>query len=825
MKRKFGKLITLLLALVMILSLAACKDTPDPTPSETPPSDTPSSTAPTTSVSPPPTTTPDQPPVVAEPTTLVVGYNSFNQVFSPFFASTAYDVDVASMTQVAILGNDRGGDMILKGIKGEKRDFNGTEYLYTGIGDIDIVEKADGKVDYNITIRDDIYFSDGVKMTIDDAIFSFYAFSDTDYDGSSTFYAVPVTGMQNYRAGVNDDIYTKYETLGYAILEAGQDNTDFSGWTAAQQNLFWTQYLQEGGEAFAGDIVNYCVSNYPDYLGDVNNDKVSLGMYLWGFADFNDAGLLETLTGVTFDIDNEEFPTLADYWFELFAEYGLNFSADDGLNVEAANNDFEYFMVSTFISGEGPKDAEAGGEIMNIAGIKKTGDYSMTITTDWFEATSIYQIGGMQVTPLHYYGDKSLYDYNKNMFGFPKGDLTKLREKTTVPMGAGAYKYVSYQNGVVTFEANERYYKGAPKTTYILFQESSDEDLLAGVISGTLDISDPSFGVDRAEAIKSYNSNGQLSGDKIVTSTVDFLGYRFLGISADNVNVGGNPSSEASKNLRRALATLYSVYRETVIYSYYRETASVIQYPISNTSWAAPRPNDEGYEIAYSKDVNGKPIYNDSMTEEQKYDAALQAAIGFFKAAGYTWDDAQGKFTAAPEGAKMVYECGIPGDGKGDHPVYGLLTNTKEALAKIGITLEIFDPAAFATLTAKVDAGNAEMWTMSWQVTIDPDMYQLYHSSNRVGLPGSTGSNAYSINDPELDELIMDARASADNVYRKSTYKHCMEIIMEWAVEVPIGQVQQAVIFSPERIKMETITPDITTFWTWMNDIELIEVF
>ena len=65
------------------------------------------------------------------------------------------------------------------------------------------------------------------------------------------------------------------------------------------------------------------------------------------------------------------------------------------------------------------------------------------------------------------------------------------------------------------------------------------------------------------------------------------------------------------------------------------------------TFWrGAPRPADEGYETAFSVDVDGNPIYTDDMTEQERYDAALQAAIGFFKAAGLNWDEASGKFVA-----------------------------------------------------------------------------------------------------------------------------------------------------------------------------------
>ncbi|MDO4572889.1 MAG: ABC transporter substrate-binding protein, partial [Clostridia bacterium] len=324
--------------------------------------------------------------------------------------------------------------------------------------------------------------------------------------------------------------------------------------------------------------------------------------------------------------------------------------------------------------------------------------------------------------------------------------------------------------------------------------------------------------------VKGFNSNGDITGDIITTSTVDNLGYGYIGICATTVNVGGEKDSDASKALRKAFATLFSVHRNTVINSYYGERASVIEYPISNTSWAAPRPADEGYEIAYSTDVDGNQIYTDAMTEQERYDAALQTAIGYFQAAGFTWDEATGTFTAAPAGCELVYEAQIPGDGIGDHPAYGILTAAKEQLATIGITLEIVDLTNSNDLWTALESGNCQMWAAAWGATIDPDMYQVYHSSNVVGLPGSTESNHYGIQDAELDELIIAARQSSDQSYRKATYKQCLDIILDWGVEVPTYQRQNAIIFSTERVNMETVTPDITTFYGWMSEIENIEV-
>ena len=94
-------------------------------------------------------------------TPMVVGYSPFSSKFSPFFAETAYDQDAQNMTQVALYPTTRLGEVVYKGIEGEKYEYNGTEYTYTGPADIEVTENEDGTVDYDIPLRDDIVSSDG----------------------------------------------------------------------------------------------------------------------------------------------------------------------------------------------------------------------------------------------------------------------------------------------------------------------------------------------------------------------------------------------------------------------------------------------------------------------------------------------------------------------------------------------------------------------------------------------------------------------------------------------------------------------------------------
>ena len=114
------------------------------------------------------------------------------------------------------------------------------------------------------------------------------------------------------------------------------------------------------------------------------------------------------------------------------------------------------------------------------------------------------------------------------------------------------------------------------------------------------------------------------------------------------------------------------------------------------------------------------------------------------------------------------------------------------------------------------------MWAAAWQSSSDPDMYQIYHSSNADGK--GTNSNHYQIKDAELDEIILDARSSADNTYRKAAYKEALEIILSWGVELPLYQRKDATVLSTERVNVATLPMDSTPYYSWKEEIEALEL-
>lgn len=740
-------------------------------------------------------------------TPLVVAYNTFSQLFSPFFAATGYDQDVAGMTQLGTMTTTRSSAIVYNAIEGEKEVYNGTEYEYKGVADLSVVQnQAANQTVYTLKIRDDLKFSDGVAATIDDVIFYYYVILDPHYTGSSTLSSIDIVGLEEYL----------YDNSLIGSFDADQYVAEIDQHADLQQAVI-DKLIKPGLTGELEWVKNNVLGNadYAAYTAQSQQAKDVL--YIFYGSDPTLVSAEGVLSDALLAMTEEQIlnKLFEEYGYD-YVKYGINYGADFSGDVLVLAKEI------------GATQLTNGQKVPNIAGIKRIDDYTVEVTTEGYAANAVYQIGSATITPRHYYGDINLWDYANNKFGFNNradDSMAMIEAKNAQPMGAGPYKFVKFEDKVVYFEANENYWAGEPYIKNIHFKETTEEDKVAALDTGDADIANEVSGsVAKLAEISKYNSNGQPTGDKITSSFVWNLGYGYIGMNADNMKVGDDKESLESKSLRKAIATIISANRDTAIQSYYGDSAEVIEYPISSTSWAAPQPGDTGYVEAYSVDATGASIYTPEMTADQRRAAAIQAAISFLKQAGFTFDEAQQKFTAAPTGAKLSYEIIVPADGGTDHPAIAIVTESQKDFASIGLELKLNNPATSQILWDTLDASEQELWAAAWGSTIDPDMYQVYHSSNIVGKPGATGSNHYHIESATLDNLIITARQSDDQNFRKTMYKQALDELMDWAVEIPTYQRKNLVCFSTERVNMASVTPDITTYWGWMAEIETLEL-
>lgn len=805
-RRDITRILALVLAAAMCICLSACssKGGAETTAVSTTaaPETTAATTKSTTKAAPTATTTTTtEKPKSNAP--LVVAYSTFFEQFSPFTADSECDAAVVSMTQLSLMTNDRSGAVVYNAIEGEEREYNGTMYTYTGPADLSVnYDKNTDITTYTAKLRDDLVFSDGEPVTADDLIFNYYVYLDPSYAGPMTLNTYPIIGLDNYVHNNSKAEGIEITAEQIAALEAEPD---------------------EGFSGIINEYVKQILLSEVEWVRTLYSDE-AYETYTKEYPEVKD--LFYAFYGTDADYDSKSVESEEEVIAKVLEEYSYSYGYKT--LAYAYRGEETYFdedidmMAEDYLLAKALEDQE-GEEVPNIEGIRKIDEYTVEIRTAGYSAPAVYSILGIQIAPMHYYGDAALYDYENNQFGFTRGDVSAVLEKENAPMGAGPYRFTEYTDGIVYFEANDKYYKGEPETQAVRFVETPSADVVSGIAEGAVDAGEIKGAKTTFESIRESNADGSLEGKTVTAAGYDNLGYGYIGINADKVKVGDAPDSDASKNLRRALATLFAVYRDAAIESYYGDAANVIQYPISNTSWAAPQKSDDDYREAFSTDADGNDIYTAGMDADARYAAALDAAVGFLKAAGFTFDEETKKFTAAPEGAKLSYEIIIPGEGCGDHPSFMIVDEVKKALESIGLELVINDPEDANVLVDALNANANELWCSAWISTIDPDMYQIYHSSGIVGRGGSD-SNYYHITSEILDTLITAARKSDDPEYRKSVYKSCLDTIIDWAVEVPCYQRQNIIAFSTERIDMDTVTPDITSYWGWMSEIERIEM-
>lgn len=801
------------------------------------------------------TTAPILSPSAAIP--LRVGIADVQGDFNIIFSEITSDRMIADLTQLETLTNDRAGELVFQGIEGEIRPYNGVDYSYFGPANLDIIlDEANNSSSYTWTLRNDLKFSDGTPLTVDDLIFTFYVLADPSYDGPNTFNTLPIRGMNEYRTQTTSLVYEKYALIWDEIVQAGPDHElPEVSWTKGMEDRVWSD-LETAALEGIDLVIDYVDTKYTDtYAEDLTgktaeevrteNLETAIAMSLWGFGKFvfEDSQLVtgteETTAAETSEGTNESSvaigyrlndkswdfrqgarPTKEDFLQGALELYGGDYAAFMQAETASVGGKQANKIKEEFISSFGSEDKDQAGGVPNIAGISRLSETQVEIVLNGYDASAVYkQI--VPIAPHHIYGDPELYDHESNQYGFEFGDLSKIKAQSDQPVGAGPYVFQGYEDGAISFEANPYFYRGEPQTKLLQFIETDQDDMITAVKEDRLDISEPIYTKSVATEIEESSETGGLTTNSLSTAIYDDLGYGYIGLNAATINVAGEPSSEASKNLRRALATILAAQRTEAIDAYFGDAARVIEYPISSTSWASPQSSDEGYQLAYANKLDGEAIYTPGMDELEHTKATLQAATDYLLAAGFTQED--GKFTEAPEGAKLAYEVLIPGSGTGDHPAFQIVEKAAEQFAAIGIQLTIVDLEKPDELWERLQTGNVELWCASWEGSLDPDLYQVYHSSNRLG-EGGTGSNYYNLADDHLDELIMVARSNSDQVFRKDIYHQALEIILDWAVEVPLYQRQRISILSGERIDMGTVTSNQTSFYNWLNEIQNIEM-
>lgn len=208
--KKITRILSMLLAVVLLLGLAACGGTATTTDN---------GSAATTGT---PATNnggnePAEPAETPDNNILVIGCTgSFEEKWNPFIAESVYDKQILSQIFVPI------------------QELNGNNEMADYGGVVTAEETSDGGVLYTVRLNEGMYFTDGVEVTINDYIWSLYVRADPSYTGLSA-----MTPVSCYIEGIGEYYYDAADySVRIAEIQADAD----ANW--AEENISFENFLE-----------------------------------------------------------------------------------------------------------------------------------------------------------------------------------------------------------------------------------------------------------------------------------------------------------------------------------------------------------------------------------------------------------------------------------------------------------------------------------------------------------------------------------------------------------------------------------------------------
>lgn len=745
----------------------------------------------------PPTVT--EPPEIRYSTKLRVGVSELNGNFDPFADLSEGDDDVMKLVGIDLLTRDRAGKVILMASEGEYSYYNDNRYLYTGPADISVeYDSEKDETTYTLKLKDGIFFSDGVKLTVDDLIFNLYVRLQPNFSGSGYLRSYDIVGLKNYyyNNSLAESIRISDEEVDAELAEPGPEVSEYI------RNLIETTLREEA--RVSQDIWSSYVA-----LG-YGNTPQEFFYNLYGL-DLN------------YNLKYKEGDELRDIPMDEVCGYVIeSYGLDYRLLAEHYAVDSSYFdkQIRDFtreILLNKRMTEENGEPVDHISGIVRIGEYTAKLRIHGYEPNALVELFDIIIAPLHYYGDPLQYDYESHLFGFPRGNYELPEKARSMPLGAGPYVFSLYDGQTVYLKKNENYYKQTSDIEYLTIR-AYPEGLTEAIREGEVDIAELDGSRDINTALREMNSNGRLSGDKLHVEEIPDLGYSYIGVNADRVKVGDDPASEASRALRTAILTAFSAFKDLSYAGYFGDSIQLVEYPVS--PFFSLEPEGKAFTPAFLSFPDGNPLIDPADDDLKRLNPCAEAVKEYLKLAGYTYNENSGKFTAAPEGASMRYEIMLKGSIQSDHPSYNVVSYAKTVLYMLGISLDIRYVNSAESMMVYLYSGDADLWCASWNCVGDPN-FDLHYGSAQA-------TNLYQIRDEELDTMIgtyQEAANTEDQAAAKEAAHQIMERVREWAVELPCYTLLDYLVYNVKTIDVNTLPSGHSLYWTWMDDVAFLDVY
>ena len=299
------------------------------------------------------------------------------------------------------------------------------------------------------------------------------------------------------------------------------------------------------------------------------------------------------------------------------------------------------------------------------------------------------------------------------------------------PIGTGAYKFVEWKTGEkIVLEANPEYWEGKPYIERYVYRIIPDQaTMFLELKSGGIDytgLTPLQFArqTEFAEFKKNFNRYRYLA------FAYTYLGYNFT-----------NPLFQ-DKRVRKAIS--YAIDKQELVDGVLLGLGKVATGPYKPGTW----------------------VYNDKV---ERYDFNPQKARELLAEAG--WKDTNGDGMLEKDGKPFEFTIMT---NQGNESRAKTVEIIQKKLKEIGVTVKprVMEWASFLQ---RIDKKDFEAVVLGWTIGQDPDLFDIWHSSKTQ----PKELNFISYKNPEVDELLVNARETFSQEERKKYYHRIQEILAD----------------------------------------------
>ncbi len=744
----------------------------------------------------------------SKPDALVLMTEELDGLFSPFFSTTANDSTIVAMTQISMLSTklDSKGNVVEAYGDDEAVVVKDFASSYDEIAD---------KTTYTFVLKNNIKFSDGKPLTMNDVLFNFYVYLDPVYTGSSTMYSTDIVGLQAYRtqtAGAGDsandamnedangrvtnrineliNVYNTltanpkntadYDSMKAAILahplsggykEAVSSNPE----TVTNQNLLADYdhvlelYKQELALDYDGASSNFVdVEPYKSYKGLDFNDPIIAFMMLEGFIEIkyvqvngkDDKSQIEShhpLYGSTIDTKEKAIEFVYNSMIESSLPAILFYSAS------AATIESEYKANAMQVILDGYRKDDGSLAIPNISGIVSLGH-----TTS---ETSVVIGDKTYAVAQEHNADGTVK--NANEYDVLQITINGVDPKAIWNFAISVAPQHYYAQGYSVDIANNNFGMAFGSFDFMrdVIQSKNRVPMGAGPYMATSSSNkdNPSGSEFYANNVVYFKANPNFMMGK---AKIEKLRYQVVSaanalsaLESGSVHYVSPQYTQNNIDKINALAAsgIKQMSSDQLGYGYIGINAGKVTNIYLRK--AIMSAMDISRALSYYSNGTATNIYYPMSTvswaypkdEEGNYDRDNGHD---YPAINFNEEDAKEaileymELAGVSAGDKdLEIKFTIAGANMNEHPAYLVFQKAAQILNECGWDIDVVPDVQALT---KLSTGSLEVWAAAWGSSVDPDMYQVYHKNSTATSTLAWGYNVIldNSNFPEENAII-----------------------------------------------------------------------